>query len=56
MLYCVSGPVVGQVLDEMLPMLESNLKPEKEPELKLRLFTLLSKLLMNANSTVDSHK
>ena len=47
---------MGQVLDEMIPMLESNLRPEKEPELKLRLFTLLSKLLMNTKDTVDSLK
>ena len=33
-------------MDEVLPFLKVNLQVEKEPKLKLKLFTILSHLLM----------
>ncbi|EDV28055.1 uncharacterized protein TRIADDRAFT_53253 [Trichoplax adhaerens] len=49
-----SGPVVGQMLDIAIPILISNLNPEKDPELRLKFFTLFSNLLVNANMTLNS--
>ncbi|CAK8696019.1 unnamed protein product [Clavelina lepadiformis] len=49
-----AGPVVGDVLNEVMPMLKANLHPDKDPELKLKFFSLLSKLLMNASDTFNS--
>uniref|UniRef100_H2YGR6 TOG domain-containing protein n=1 Tax=Ciona savignyi TaxID=51511 RepID=H2YGR6_CIOSA len=49
-----AGPVVGEVLEQVMPMLTVNLNPQKEPELRLRFFTLLSKLLMDTKHTLDS--
>ena len=48
------GPVVGDDLNEVMPMLKANLHPDKDPELKLKFFSLLSKLLMNASDTFNS--
>ena len=42
------GTAVGEVLDRVVPILISNLQIEKEPELKLKMFTLLSQLVMGA--------
>nr|CAB3252295.1 HEAT repeat-containing protein 2 [Phallusia mammillata] len=49
-----AGSVVGEVLNEIIPMLKANLQPEKDPELKLSFFKLLTKLLLNADKTFDS--
>nr|XP_002127221.1 dynein assembly factor 5, axonemal [Ciona intestinalis] len=51
-----AGPVVGEVLEQVMPMLEVNLNPQKDPELRLKFFTLLSKLLMDTRQTLDSKK
>ncbi|XP_063790584.1 dynein axonemal assembly factor 5 isoform X2 [Pseudophryne corroboree] len=49
-----SGPVVGEHLDLLFPVLKTCLQPTKEPEMRLKLFTMLSKLLLKANETVNS--
>ena len=54
---CVAGAVVGSLLEDVIPVMVANLNPEKEPEVRLKFFTLLSRLLLNAPQTVDSqHK
>ncbi|KAG8544933.1 hypothetical protein GDO81_021611, partial [Engystomops pustulosus] len=49
-----SGPVIGEHLDLLLPVLRTCLHPDKEPQMRLKLFTLLSKLLLKANESVNS--
>nr|XP_039265298.1 dynein assembly factor 5, axonemal-like [Styela clava] len=51
-----SGQIVGELLEEIMPILQSNLNPEKDPELRLNFFSLLSKLLLNIDNTFNSKK
>lgn len=48
------GPVVGDLLEEIMPVLRSNLNPNKDVELRLNFFTLLSKLLLSLDQTLNS--
>ena len=45
---------MGELLDEIIPILAVNFNPEKEPEVRLKFFSLLSHLMMNCKDTVDS--
>ncbi|XP_056608778.1 dynein axonemal assembly factor 5 [Triplophysa dalaica] len=49
-----SGPVVGEFLSAFLPLLKSCVEPSRDPELRLHIFTMLSKLMLDAGNTVDS--
>ncbi|XP_073504143.1 dynein axonemal assembly factor 5 [Phyllobates terribilis] len=49
-----SGPVIGEHLHLLMPVLKSCLQQDKEPQMRLKLFTMLSKLLLKAGETVDS--
>nr|XP_021327043.1 dynein assembly factor 5, axonemal-like isoform X2 [Danio rerio] len=49
-----SGPVVGEFLPALLPLLKSCVDPSREPEMRLHIFTMLSKLLLDAKNTLDS--
>ncbi|XP_051790072.1 dynein axonemal assembly factor 5-like [Erpetoichthys calabaricus] len=49
-----SGPVIGEALDLMMPILTDCLHPSKDPEMRLKLFTVVSKLLLKAGDTWDS--
>ncbi|XP_043945620.1 dynein axonemal assembly factor 5 [Protopterus annectens] len=49
-----SGPVIGEVLPIFIPILKESLQPDQDPEVRLKLFTVLSKLLLNADETVNS--
>ncbi|XP_075141174.1 dynein axonemal assembly factor 5 [Leptodactylus fuscus] len=49
-----SGPVLGERLDLLMPVLQTCLQQDKEPQMRLKLFTMLSKLLLKANETVNS--
>ncbi|MEE6498266.1 hypothetical protein FKM82_003023 [Ascaphus truei] len=49
-----SGPVIGEVLHLVMPILKTCLQPTREPQMRLKLFTMLSKLLLKANETVNS--
>lgn len=52
---CVTvGRVVGQMLPRVIPILVNNVQPEKEAELRLKSFLLLSRLLVRSADTVDS--
>ncbi|KAL5019260.1 hypothetical protein ScPMuIL_004982 [Solemya velum] len=54
-LIMAAGPVVGEHLDDIIPILVCNLNPEKDAEVRLKFFSLLSHLMMNAANTLDSH-
>ena len=55
--FSFEGPVVGDLLDDVVPILVTNLDTDKDPELRLKFFSLLSRLVMSAGSTLDScHK
>ena len=49
-----AGPVVGEILEDVIPMLTENLNPNKDAELRLKCFTLLSRLVMKSDSTLNS--
>ncbi|CAL1545836.1 unnamed protein product [Lymnaea stagnalis] len=49
-----AGPVVGRHLDDIIPVIITNLDPNKDPELRLKFFSLLSRLVLSAPSTLDS--
>ncbi|XP_063074437.1 dynein axonemal assembly factor 5-like [Engraulis encrasicolus] len=49
-----SGPVVGEFLPLLLPLLQSCLQPTRDPEMRLHLFTMLAKMLLDAHNTLDS--
>ncbi|XP_005100812.1 dynein assembly factor 5, axonemal [Aplysia californica] len=49
-----AGPVVGKHLDDIIPIIVINLHPDKDAELRLKVFSLLSRLIMAAPTTLDS--
>ncbi|XP_041085870.1 dynein assembly factor 5, axonemal-like [Polyodon spathula] len=49
-----SGPIIGEALHMLIPILKTCLQPSRDPEMRLQLFTVLSKLLLNASETVNS--
>ncbi|KAF5896969.1 dynein assembly factor 5, axonemal-like, partial [Clarias magur] len=49
-----SGPVVGEFLPEFIPLLQNYLLPSQDPEKRVHIFTMLSKLLLNSSNTLDS--
>ena len=51
---CITGPVVGELLDKIIPMLTANMNPEKDAEVRLKLFTLVSRLVQNSAETLNS--
>ncbi|XP_077979793.1 dynein axonemal assembly factor 5-like [Glandiceps talaboti] len=51
-----AGPVVGEYLDDIILMLKANLNPDKDPELRLKLFSLLSRLVTSTGSTLNSQE
>ena len=46
--------MVGELLDDVIPILSENFNPEKDPEVRLKFFSLLSNLMMNCKDTLDS--
>ncbi|XP_040918833.1 dynein assembly factor 5, axonemal-like [Toxotes jaculatrix] len=49
-----SGPVMGEFLSQLMPLLRCCLQPDKDPEMRLSVFTMLAKLLLDAANTLDS--
>nr|XP_019957328.1 PREDICTED: dynein assembly factor 5, axonemal [Paralichthys olivaceus] len=49
-----SGPVIGDFVSQLMPLLQSCLQPDKDPEMRMSIFTMLAKLLLNATNTLDS--
>ena len=50
----VPGPVIGEFLPLLMPLLQILVHPDRDPEMRLHIFTMLSKLLLDATNTLDS--
>ena len=48
------GPVIGEFLSQLMPLLHCSLRTDKDPELRMSLFTMLAKLLLDAENSLDS--
>ncbi|XP_051572225.1 dynein axonemal assembly factor 5-like [Myxocyprinus asiaticus] len=49
-----SGPVVGEFLPGLMPLFKSCVEASRDPELRLHMFTMMSKLLLDSSNTLDS--
>ncbi|XP_064008790.1 dynein axonemal assembly factor 5 isoform X2 [Pogoniulus pusillus] len=49
-----SGPVIGEALNAFILVLKTCLQPNKDPQMRLKLFTVLCQLLQKASETVNS--
>ncbi|NXU84086.1 DAAF5 factor, partial [Xiphorhynchus elegans] len=49
-----SGPVIGEALEEFILILKTCLQPNKDPQMRLKLFTVLSQLFQKASETINS--
>nr|KAF6269279.1 dynein axonemal assembly factor 5 [Pipistrellus kuhlii] len=49
-----AGPALGEALPHLVPVLRSCLQPDRDPQMRLRLLSVLSRALLNAKETVDS--
>ncbi|XP_037669977.1 dynein assembly factor 5, axonemal [Choloepus didactylus] len=49
-----AGPVLGEALQDVVPTLRTCLQPTRDPQVRLRLLSLFSKVLLGAKDTVDS--
>ncbi|NWV57716.1 DAAF5 factor, partial [Daphoenositta chrysoptera] len=49
-----SGPVIGEALDDFILVLKTCLQPDKDPQMRLKVFAVLSQLLQKANETINS--
>ncbi|XP_034396317.1 dynein assembly factor 5, axonemal-like [Cyclopterus lumpus] len=49
-----SGPVIGEFVGPLMPLLFSCLHPDRDPEMRMSIFTMLAKLLLDATNTLDS--
>ncbi|XP_017669116.1 PREDICTED: dynein assembly factor 5, axonemal [Lepidothrix coronata] len=49
-----SGPVIGEALDDFILILKTCLQPNKDPQMRLKLFTVLSQLFQKASETINS--
>ncbi|XP_071372525.1 dynein axonemal assembly factor 5-like [Centroberyx affinis] len=49
-----SGPVMGEFVSQLMPLLRSCLHPDRDPEMRMSIFTMLAKLLLDSANTLDS--
>ncbi|KAM7386886.1 hypothetical protein PAMA_009488 [Pampus argenteus] len=49
-----SGPVIGEFVDQLMPLLHGCLQPDRDPQMRMTIFTMLAKLLLDAGNTLDS--
>ncbi|XP_027778578.2 dynein axonemal assembly factor 5 [Marmota flaviventris] len=49
-----SGPAVGEALQHVVPTLRACLQPAKDPHMRLKLFSVLSSVLLRPKDTIDS--
>lgn len=49
-----SGPVVGEFVGQLMPILQVCLQPDRDPEMRRDVFTMLANLLQDAAHTLDS--
>lgn len=51
---CVLGPVIGEFVSPLMPLLFSCLQPDRDPEMRMSIFAMLAKLLLDSTNTLDS--
>ena len=51
---CVIGPVIGEFVSQLMPLLCSCLQSDRDLEMRMSIFTMLAKLLLDASNTLDS--
>ncbi|XP_068606399.1 dynein axonemal assembly factor 5-like [Brachionichthys hirsutus] len=49
-----SGPVIGEFVGQLMPLLHCCLQPDRDPEMRMSIFSMLAKLLLDAENTLDS--
>ncbi|PNJ23247.1 DNAAF5 isoform 4, partial [Pongo abelii] len=49
-----SGPALGQALPHVVPTLRACLQPSRDPQMRLKLFSILSTVLLRAADTINS--
>ncbi|XP_056263167.1 dynein axonemal assembly factor 5 [Pseudoliparis swirei] len=49
-----SGPVIGEFVSPLMPLLFSCLQPDRDPEMRMSIFAMLAKLLLDSTNTLDS--
>ncbi|KAF1379499.1 hypothetical protein PFLUV_G00176680 [Perca fluviatilis] len=49
-----SGPVIGEFVSQLMPLLCSCLQSDRDLEMRMSIFTMLAKLLLDASNTLDS--
>uniref|UniRef100_A0A2K5EZ71 Dynein axonemal assembly factor 5 n=1 Tax=Aotus nancymaae TaxID=37293 RepID=A0A2K5EZ71_AOTNA len=49
-----SGPALGEALPHVMPTLRACLQPSRDPQMRLKLFSILSTMLLRAADTIDS--
>ncbi|XP_007525181.1 dynein axonemal assembly factor 5 isoform X2 [Erinaceus europaeus] len=49
-----AGPALGEVLPQLMPLLRGCLHPAQDPQMRLKLLSLLAQLLLHAPETLDS--
>ncbi|XP_067427259.1 dynein axonemal assembly factor 5-like isoform X1 [Thunnus thynnus] len=49
-----SGPVIGEFVNQLMPLLRGCLQPDRDPEMRMTIFTMLAKLLLDSGNTLDS--
>ncbi|XP_039327419.1 dynein axonemal assembly factor 5 isoform X1 [Saimiri boliviensis] len=56
--FCViiaqSGPALGEALPHVMPTLRACLQPSRDPQMRLKLFSILSTVLLRASDTINS--
>lgn len=50
----VTGPVIGEFTSQLMPLLQSCLQADKDTEMRMSIFTMLAKLLIDSSNTLDS--
>uniref|UniRef100_A0A8I3WJY9 Dynein axonemal assembly factor 5 n=1 Tax=Callithrix jacchus TaxID=9483 RepID=A0A8I3WJY9_CALJA len=50
-----SGPALGEALPHVMHTLRACLQPSRDPQMRLKLFSILSTMLPRAADTIDSH-
>lgn len=53
-LFSFLGPAVGEALQHVIPTLRACLQPSTDPHMRLKLFSILSMMLLRPKDTVDS--
>lgn len=50
----VAGAVIGEFVKQLMPLLHTCLQPERDQEMRMNVFTMLAKLLLDGGKTLDS--